>query len=133
MFCAIGEVSASPCKYANGSGRSNERKTIMAKKLVLAPFVRDALMRVRKQQSVPNGTPMRLTQDASNAALRYALVEYVESDVSGEDVAVVLKRAFAELPAGFAGNASQFRQSCNSLAPEDPLWQPKTAAAGDYE
>lgn len=105
----------------------------MAKKLILASFVRDALLRVRRQQNVANGTPMRLTQDASNAALRYALTEYVESDTSGEDVGAILKRAFAELPAGFAGNASQFRQSCNSLDETDPLWQPKTATAGDYE
>lgn len=105
----------------------------MAKKLILPAFVRDALLRVRKQQNVAAGVPMRLTQDASNAALRYALVEYIDSDTTGESMGAILKRAFSELPAGFAGNASQFRQSLNSLDPSDLLWQPKTATAGDYE
>jgi len=95
--------------------------------LVLDSIVRDALLRVRKQQDIPPGEPMRLGQTEVATAVRYAIVAALGLD---DDQAAELKTLWPDLcKAGFVGNASQFRQACNGLPESDDLWQPKKAAA----
>jgi len=119
----------------------------MAKETKLLPSVRDALLRVRAQQSVSAGKPMKMDQAAVCAAVRYVLGELITEAITahadtGSDeplesyITGVLKDGWADLcEYGFIGNASQFRQACHALPATDELWQPKETAkpASAYE